>query len=44
MPLFEAGARVANGTSLLVHQGALSFGTWFDRDAPVEAMRRALAD
>lgn len=39
----DAGARVANGTSMLLHQGALSFETWFDRDAPVEAMRRALS-
>lgn len=38
----EAGARVANGSSLLVHQGALAFETWFALDAPVEAMRAAL--
>jgi shikimate dehydrogenase len=39
----EAGARVANGTSMLLHQGAISFETWFDRDAPIDAMRSALA-
>jgi shikimate dehydrogenase len=38
----EAGARGANGLSLLLHQGALSFESWFERDAPVEAMRSAL--
>src|SRR5213078_4345431 len=39
----EAGARGANGLSMLLHQGALSFSIWFDREAPVEAMREALA-
>ena len=39
----EAGARGANGLSMLLHQGALAFERWFDRDAPVEAMRAALA-
>ena len=38
----EVGARGANGFSMLLHQGALSFSTWFDREAPVEAMRAAL--
>ncbi len=38
----EAGARGANGFSMLLHQGALSFSFWFDRDAPIEAMRKAL--
>jgi shikimate dehydrogenase len=37
-----AGARAANGLSMLLHQGALAFETWFDRAAPIEAMRRAL--
>lgn len=37
-----AGARGANGLSMLLHQGALSFERWFDRDAPLEAMRAAL--
>jgi len=26
----------------LLHQGALSFSIWFEREAPIEAMRRAL--
>ena len=39
----EAGARGANGLSMLLHQGALTFQMWFDRDAPIEAMRSALA-
>jgi shikimate dehydrogenase len=38
----EAGARRANGLSMLLHQGALSFSIWFDREAPIEAMRAAL--
>jgi len=38
----EAGARAANGLSMLLHQGALAFETWFGRDAPVDVMRRAL--
>lgn len=38
----EAGARGANGLSMLLHQGALSFSIWFDREAPIEAMRAAL--
>src|SRR5881409_1855559 len=38
----EAGARGANGLSLLLHQGALSFSIWFDREAPIDAMRRTL--
>src|SRR5947207_11750896 len=39
----EAGARGANGLSMLLHQGALSFSIWFDREAPIDAMRTALA-
>ena len=38
----QAGARSANGISMLVHQGALSFSIWFDRDPPIAAMRKAL--
>jgi len=38
----QAGARSANGISMLLHQGALSFSIWFDREPPVEAMRKAL--
>jgi shikimate dehydrogenase len=37
-----AGARAANGLSMLLHQGALAFEIWFDRAAPIEAMRKAL--
>jgi shikimate dehydrogenase len=38
----QAGARSANGISMLLHQGALSFSIWFDREAPIDAMRKAL--
>jgi shikimate dehydrogenase len=38
----EAGARAANGLSMLLHQGALAFEIWFDQAAPIEAMRKAL--
>jgi shikimate dehydrogenase len=38
----EAGARGANGLSMLLYQGALSFSIWFNRDAPIGAMRAAL--
>jgi shikimate dehydrogenase len=38
----QAGARSANGISMLLHQGALSFSIWFDREPPIEAMRKAL--
>jgi shikimate dehydrogenase len=38
----EAGARSANGLSMLLHQGALAFEIWFDRPAPLEGMRAAL--
>ena len=38
----EAGARAANGLSMLLHQGALAFEIWFDRVAPLDAMRKAL--
>jgi shikimate dehydrogenase len=38
----EAGARGANGLSMLLHQGALSFSIWFNREAPIEEMRKAL--
>jgi shikimate dehydrogenase len=39
----EAGARGANGLTMLLHQGALAFEIWFDRAAPVATMRAALA-
>src|SRR5437868_12366549 len=38
----EAGARGANGLSMLLYQGALSFSLWFNREAPIEAMRAAI--
>ena len=36
------GARVINGLPMLLHQGVVSFEWWFDRPAPVEAMRAGL--
>jgi len=36
------GARIANGLSLLLHQGALSLEYWLGREAPIEAMRKGL--
>ena len=38
----EAGARAADGISMLLHQGALAFEIWFDRAAPLDVMRKAL--
>lgn len=38
----EAGARAANGLSMLLYQGALSFAIWFEREAPIDLMRSAL--
>jgi shikimate dehydrogenase len=38
----EAGARAANGLSMLLHQGALAFEIWFNRPAPLDTMRAAL--
>lgn len=37
----DAGARGANGLTMLLHQGALAFELWFDRPAPLAAMRAA---
>ncbi len=37
-----AGARTANGLSMLLHQGALSFEIWFNRPAPMEVMRASI--
>ena len=39
----KAGARGANGLSMLLYQGALSFAIWFNREAPIDAMQAALA-
>lgn len=36
------GSRIANGLSLLLHQGALSLEYWTQDDAPIEAMRSGL--
>ncbi|MFY8216419.1 MAG: shikimate dehydrogenase family protein, partial [Chthoniobacterales bacterium] len=38
----SAGARGANGLSMLLHQGALSLEIWLNRTAPISVMRRAL--
>lgn len=38
----NGGARVANGLSMLLHQGALSLELWTGRPAPLDAMRQAL--
>ena len=40
----QAGARSANGLSMLLHQGALAFEVWFQREAPVGVMRAALLE
>ncbi|MEY2563964.1 MAG: shikimate dehydrogenase [Verrucomicrobiota bacterium] len=37
-----AGARGANGLSMLLHQGALAFEIWFGQEARLEVMRKAL--
>ena len=37
-----AGARSANGHSMLLHQGAIAFEHWFPHPAPLEVMRAAL--
>lgn len=39
----EAGARCANGFSMLLHQGVLQNALWFGKPAPFEIMRTALA-
>lgn len=38
------GLTVIDGDELLARQGALSFAIWFERPAPLAAMRQALAD
>jgi len=38
----DAGARGANGLSMLLHQGALAFEFWFDQEAPLDVMRKAI--
>ncbi len=39
-----AGARVLDGTGMLVHQGAIAFERWTGQQAPVEVMRLALLE
>ncbi|HZS17007.1 MAG TPA: shikimate dehydrogenase [Candidatus Udaeobacter sp.] len=39
----QAGARSANGLSMLLYQGAQSFSIWFNREPPIDVMRKALA-
>jgi len=45
-PLFAdakgAGAKVIDGLTLLLHQGAISFEHWFSGPAPLDAMREGL--
>ncbi|MDZ4405685.1 shikimate dehydrogenase [Prosthecobacter sp.] len=38
----RAGAKVVDGLTLLLHQGAISFEHWFERPAPLEEMREGL--
>jgi shikimate dehydrogenase len=38
----EAGARSANGLTMLLHQGALANEIWFRESAPLETMRDSL--
>lgn len=38
------GASTLDGLGMLVYQGAIGFKMWTGHDAPVEVMRRALAD
>jgi len=38
----SAGAKAANGMSMLLWQGALAFEFWFNCEAPVEEMRKGL--
>jgi shikimate dehydrogenase len=37
-----AGSAYADGSTLLLHQGAISFEYWFDRPAPIAEMRAGL--
>ena len=40
----SAGARGIDGLPMLLHQGVISFEWWFNRDAPIEAMRNGLME
>jgi len=39
----KKGAKVSNGSSMLLYQGMLAFRIWTGRNAPAQAMKRALA-
>jgi len=47
-PLLRAaegnGARIANGSDMLLHQGAAAFAIWFGQDPDIHVMRNALRD
>ena len=38
----EAGAKTANGLSMLIHQGVVSFQHWFPDTEPLSHMKAAL--
>lgn len=38
----KTGAKTANGLSMLLHQGAISFEFWLDQRPSIEAMRKGL--
>lgn len=40
----DFGVRSADGREMLIHQGAASFERWWDQEAPLDAMRRALEE
>ena len=40
----EAGAAVANGLGMLLHQGARAFTIWTEEAPDVDAMRRSLEE
>lgn len=42
--LAERGVPTQHGLAMLLHQGAKSYEIWFDEEAPVEVMRKALVD
>jgi len=41
---YKAGCKTLDGFSMLINQGAVSFKLWTDREAPIDIMRKALAD
>ncbi len=40
----SAGIRTTDGTEMLVQQGAVSFERWWGQEAPIQAMRAAVAE